>query len=308
MHMAATAAGPRAAVVTVQDDDSLAFWDPSDGTSLRGVVSVPGTPQDVTVAVVRERAVALVSTWQRGIWLVPCHENTAPTPVPELVPPRSGGDTETRTVPLLLALHPSGQVVIAAGTNVWVGGLGTGDAVRKLATMDSELLSVQTAGPVAAPVAWLVPESGRVRRLRLDGGHGPAVVPFPVPRRPLTAAVSEAGDRALIVDVTGGLHLRGTSGEGAVSRGIFSSEVRAAALDASTVVVGGSAGHSGWLEIHDLTSLAAPSRVPLDDAAVDIVMHGEDRMLIARTSGLLSMRRTSHRRERTDEQPADGHG
>jgi hypothetical protein len=143
--------------------------------------------------------------------------------------------------------------------------------------------------------------------LLLGSGHDPALALFPIMSRPLAAAVSEAGDQALIVDVTGGLHLRGTSGEDALPRRIHSSDVRAAALDTSTlVVVGGTANRPGWLEIHDLTSAASPSRVPLDEAAVDVVLHG-DRMLIARASGLLSMRCAGHSRGLNVQYSGDSH-
>ncbi|MEU9620703.1 ATP-binding protein [Streptomyces sp. NPDC048155] len=289
-HMTSTPAGPLAAIVTVQDDDSLSFWAPSDGTSLRAAVSVPGTPRDVTVAVVQGRAIALVSTWQRGIWLVPCHEDAPPTALPELVPPHGEGGNRTRPVPLLLSLHPGGHVVVTSGPAVWVGRLGTGDPVRKLATVDSELLSVRAAGPVSAPVVWLLPASGHIRSLRLGEVRGGSVSPFPVPNRPLALAVSEAGDQALIRDASGDLHLRGPGRQSTALTKTRRSETRAAALDDSTVVVGGSTGRSGWLEIHDLSCPTVPARLPLDEAAVDVALHGRNRLLVARTCGLLSMK------------------
>jgi hypothetical protein len=288
--MTATAAGPHAAVVTMHDDNTLAFWNPVDGSNLRSPVSVLGAPRDVTAAVVEDRPVALVSTWQHGIWRVPCDEDTAPTPLQELAPPRAGGDDGIRLIPLLLTLHPSGVVVVAAGTDVWIGRLDTGAALRRLATTDSELLAVRTAGPLEAPVAWLVPASGRVRRLRLGEVPGPAMSPFPVPQRPLAVTVSEAGDQALIVDVGGGLHLRGAGRESTALTAPRNAETRVVALDDATVVVGGSAGHSaGWLDIRRWARPAAISRLPLDDAAVEIALQGKDRLLVARACGLLSL-------------------
>jgi hypothetical protein len=308
IQVAATAPGPHAAVITVRDDDSLAFWDPSDGTSLRGAVSVPGIlPDDVTVAVVESGAVALVPTVQRGIWLVPCRGDAAPVPVPELLPPRPGGAAGTHLVPIHLALHPSGQVLLASGPDVWTGRLGAG-TVRKRATMDARVHSVHAAGPIGEAVAWIVLESGHLRRLRLDDGRGQTVMPFPIPQPPLAAAVCPAGDRALIVDITGALHLRGTTGGSALGREARGSEVRAAALSASAAAVaGGSGDRSGWLEIHDLTGAAAPSRLRLDEAAVAAVMYGEDKMLVARASGLLSIR-LPNRREPAAEHGAGRHG
>ena len=306
IHLAATAPGPGAAVVTAHDNGSLAFWDPSDGTSLREVVSVPGGPRSVAVAVVRGEAIALVSTWQGRIWLMPCRANDAPTPVPELIPPYSGYQAEMRIVPLLLALHPSGQVVVVAGQNVWVSRLGARTPMKKRMTLDSEVISIQTAGPVGAAVAWLVPESGRVRRLQLDDGPSPTVTPFPIPQRPLTLGAAETGDRALIADIAGGLHVRGTSSASTLTREVQSSEVRAVALnDSIAAVVGGSADQPGWLEIHDLIGWAAPARIPLDEGGMGVVMHGADRMLIARASGLLSMRWTRNCPGRTAEHRAD---
>jgi hypothetical protein len=307
--MATTPPGPGAVVVTVQDDGSLCFWDASDGTSVRKAVSVPGGPLAVTAAIVQGKAVALVSTWRRGIWLVPCRENEAPTPVAELVPPRPAGDAGTRAVPLLPALHPGGHVVIAAGTEVWIGALRTGSVLRKRVTMDSELVSVHTAGPVGAAVAWLVPESGRVRLLRLDAERNSTVLPFPVPQRPFKAAVSEAGDRVLILDITGGLHLRGLGGSDALSPGSRSPQVGAIALGSSVAaIVGGGAGQPGWLEIHDLTKPSDTSRVPLDEAGVGVVMYGQERAIVARASGLLSIRWTGLFPERAAEHQAHGHG
>jgi hypothetical protein len=307
--MAATSPGPGAVIVTVQDDGSLSFWDPSDGTSLRKAVSVPGGPRAVTAAIVHGRAVALVSTWQRGIWLVPCRENVAPAPVPELVPPHRAGQIGTQTVPLLPALHPGGHVVIAAGAEVWVGAFPTGGFLRKRVTMDSELVSVHTAGPVGAAVAWLVPESGRIRLLRLDDKRSPAVVPFPIPRTPFKTAVCETGDRMLILDIAGGLHLRGLGGEKALSPGSRSSQVGAIALGSSAAaMVGGAVGQPGWLEIHDLTKPQTVTRVPLDEAGAGVVMHGEERVIVARASGLLSMRWTGLFPERAAEHQAHGHG
>jgi hypothetical protein len=308
IQVAATAPGPHAAAITVRDDDSLAFWDPSDGTSLRGAVSVPGIlPDDVTVAVVESGAVALVPTVQRGIWLVPCRGDTAPVPVPELLPPRPGGAAGTHLVPIHLALHPSGHVLLAAGPDVWTGRLGAG-AVRKRATMDARVHSVHAAGPIGEAVAWIVLESGHLRRLRLDDGRSQTVVPFPIPQPPLAAAVCPAGDRALIVDITGALHLRGTTGGSALGRETRGSEVRAAALSASAAAVaGGSGDRSGWLEIHDLAGAAAPLRLLLDEAAVAAVMYGEDKMLVARASGLLSIR-LPNRRETAAEHGAGRHG
>lgn len=294
--MATTGQGSRAAVITVHDDNSLAFWDPSNGTSIRQRIKVPGVPKIVTAAVVQGHAVALVATYQGEIWLVPCHESAAPTPVPALVPLRSGAGNDARTISLLVSLHSSGQVAVASGKDVWAGELGSGEAMRKLATMDSMLLSVHTAGPDVAPVAWVVPESGRARALHLRGRGGPAVALFPVPRRPLTTAISRNADRALIVDVSGELHLRGTSAdEGIITEGSHSPDIRAAAINATTAVVaGGPAGRAGWLGIYDLSSRSAPVRVPLDDPAVSVAFHGDDEILVARTVGLLSMKRSGH--------------
>ncbi len=307
--MTATSAGPRAVVITAQDDGLLSFWDPSNGTSVRRSVPVPGGPLAVTAAIVQGEAVALVSTWQRQIWLVPCRENVAPSRLPELVPPRPAGDTGTRTVPLLPALHPGGHVVVAAGNEVWIGGLHVGGVLRKRVTMDSELVSVQTAGPVGAAVAWLVPESGRVRLLRLDADRSSAVLPFPVPRRPFKAAVSEAGDRVLILDITAGLHLRGLGGENALSPGSRFPQVGAIALGSSAAaIVGGAVGQPGWLEVYDLTKPQAVSRVPLDETGAGVVMQGEDRAIVARASGLLCLRWTGLFPERAAERRAHGHG
>ena len=310
LRLAATASGSCAAAVTVQDDDSLAFWDPADGSSLRERVSVPGTPLAVTAAVVGGVAVALVSTWQRKIWLVPCRENAAPTPLPQLVPPPGPANGDTRIVPLLVTLHSSGRVVIARGPEAWIGRLGSGEAVRKLARMESGLLAIEAAGPDDAPVVWLVPESGRVRRLPLGSRRSSDVVPFPLPQRPYTAAVSQDGDRTVIVDVTGGLHLRGTaSGDSTLNPEATSPDVRAVAIDASAAVVaGGSAGRSGWVEIHQLTGQAAPARIPLDEAALGIVMPGNGRILVARASGLLSLRQTGHCPRRAAGRPEGHHG
>jgi hypothetical protein len=307
--MAATSPGSRAVVVTTQDDGSLCFWDPSNGTSVRKAVSVPGGPLAVAAAIVQGKPVALVSTWQRGVWLVPCRENVEPTQVPELVPPLPAPDTGTRTVPLLAALHPGGHVVIAAGTEVSIGMIGASGVLRKRVTMDSDLVSVHTAGPVGAAVAWLVPESGRVRLLRLDDERSPAVLPFPIPRRPFKAAVSEAGDRVLMLDITGSLHLRGLGGDDAPSPGSRFQQVGAIALGSSAAaIVGGAAGRPGWLEIHDLTKPPAAARVPLDEAGVGVVMHGEERAIVARASGLLSMRWTGLLPERTAKGQAHGRG
>ncbi|MCT9075078.1 ATP-binding protein [Streptomyces fulvoviolaceus] len=272
-----------AAVVSVYDDDSLSFHDPADGTVLRPPVPVPGTPRDVTVAVVRDRPVALVSTWRHEIWRVACDEDTAPVLVPELVPPRG------EQSPLLVSLHPGGQVVVAAGPEVWTGGLDTGAAVRRLALLDTDVLAVRTAGEAAEPVVWLVPASGRLRRLRLGEVPGPAVSPFPVPHRPLAVAVSEGGDQALIVDTAGGLQLRGAGWEGVVLTPPPGAGTLAAALDGSTVVVGGPVGRAGWLDVHRPARAAAPARLPLDDAAVAVALHGKDRLIVARTCGLLSL-------------------
>ncbi|MDX3071520.1 ATP-binding protein [Streptomyces sp. MI02-7b] len=293
-HMAATSASRLSAVVTIQDDDSLSFWDPLDGKSLRPTISVPGTPRDVTVAVVQDRAIALVSTWQREIWLMPCHENDPPMALRGLVPPcaphpgESGG--RSRPVPLLLSLHPSGQLVVTTGPTAWAGGLDTGEPLRMLATMDSEILSVRTAGPVSAPVVWLSSASGHIRCLPLRGAPTRTVSPFPVPYRPLALAVSETGDQALVLDASGDLHLRGTGQQSAIRTTTHRSEIRTAALGDSMMVIGGSTGRSGWLEVLNLSSPATPARLPLDEAPVDVALYEGNRLLVARTCGLLSLK------------------
>lgn len=310
LGMALTPGPAHTAAITIQDDDSLAFWDPSDGTPIRERVSVPGTFQSVTAAVVRGEAVALVSTWERGIWLVRCHENAPPTLIPQLVPPHVHDNALSRRVPLLVALHPGGQVVVGDGREVWLGNLGSSQAVQKLVTLESEALAIRTAGPDGAPVVWLVPESGRVRRVSLSKPSGSELVSFPLPQRPLATAVSETGDRMLIADVTGALHLRGASGAGgALSRATRSLDVRAVAIDASmAVVAGGSAGSPGWVDIHDLTGSAPPARVLLDEPVLDVALLGEGAMILSRPSGLLALNWNGHCLVRAAKRPERRHG
>jgi hypothetical protein len=310
VSMAATSPGPRAAVVTIQNDDSVAFWDPYDGTCLREAVAVPGVPCSVTAATIEGRSIALVSTWERTVWLVPCRDSVAPELAPHLVPPPPGGPAPARPSPLISALHSSGLAVIASGSGVWVGAVGPGNAkpLRKLATMDSGLVCVKIAGPAGNPVAWLVPASGRIRRVSLSSGQGRPVVPFPVPYRPLSMALSDdGGDQALILDVTGSLHMRGNRGESPYADFMGFTDVRAVALDASSVIVSGAAGDAGWLESRPLPRHGAPWRIPLDECPVDIALHGKHNILIARPSGLLSMRRTLLRHETERVGPKDDH-
>ncbi|MCP3013856.1 ATP-binding protein [Nocardiopsis dassonvillei] len=290
-NMRATSSGPFPAVVTVQDDDSLSFWNPPDGRALRSSVTVPGTPRDLTVAALWNGTVALVSTWQRGIWLVPCREDTPPILLPQLVPPLADGGGRARSTPLLLSLHQGGQVVVGSGRTVWIGEVGSGEPVRRLATVDEELLSVHAVGPVDAPVVWLSTVSGHLRRLRLGRAPGENMSPFPLPHRPLAVAVSErSGDLALAVDALGNLHLRGQVQRGDVPTMGRRSETRAAALNDTTMVLGGSNRRSGWLEIHDVASAADPLLLPFDEAVVGIALHEANRVLVARTCGLVSMK------------------
>ena len=89
---------------------------------------------------------------------------------------------------------------------------------------------------------------------------------------------------------SGALHLRGAGRDSALTAPW--GEARAVALDETTAVVGGSprgGRGSGRLDVHQRSGPAAVTHLPLDDAVVGVALPGKDRLLVARTCGLLSL-------------------
>ncbi|WP_456598783.1 hypothetical protein [Blastococcus sp. SYSU DS0616] len=306
VHMVATPPCEQAAVVAVHDDDTVAFWDPTDGAPTRSPVSIPGAPRDVAVAVVAGTALALISTWRHEIWLVPCRGEAGPTHLPHLTPRPTVGPTAPWSS-LLVAVDPRGRVVVASGTELWTGHLGSDRPLRRWTTLDSDVLAVRMSEDDEEPVVWVVPESGRLRRLDLDGASR-SMTPFPVPRRPLAAAVSSDGNRALILDVAGALHLRGTTPGGSLPAVNGTTALRAVAVGRSTAIIGGGPnGQPGWLTVHDLEGGAVGPIVPVDQGVVGLALHGEDVVLVARESGVLAMKRVGAGRSTEPMRNGGGH-
>lgn len=276
-----------AVAVTVDDEDVLGFWSLVDGESTRPEVRVPGVPRTVTAAMLHGRVVCLVATWQGEIWAVDCQGDDEPVRRPDLIPPATNG---TRPGDLLVALHPGGRAVVGCRSEVWVVDVASGRPMRRAATLDSDVHTISAAGPADDPVAWLVTATCRIRRLRLDDPQESEVAHFPLPRRPLVAAASPDGGRALVVDVGGGLNLRGANGDGHHLGHDRTPDIRAVAVDDHfAVVAGGPTGGPGWLEAYDLTGSASPARVRLDEPPIGVAVTQTGDILVARPSGLLTL-------------------
>ncbi|WET81086.1 ATP-binding protein [Amycolatopsis sp. QT-25] len=273
--------------VTIDDSDALDFWSLTDGRAIRSTVQVEGVPRTVTVASVAGVVLALVTTWQGEIWSIDCHSDEHPVRRPELVPTTAGG---TKPAELLASLHPSGQVVVGLGADVWVTDLTSGNQVRRAVSLDSDLHSILTVGPTEGPSAWLVTNSGRIRRLWLGSTPEFDLTQLPTPRRPLIATASPDGERVLVVDVGGQVHLRSSSGDGDLLDGGRLQNICTAAVDnRSVVVAGGPARGPGWLIAHDITGRTPMFATPLDEAAIGVALPETGQAVIGRPAGLLKL-------------------
>ncbi|MCP2298707.1 AAA ATPase domain [Nocardia amikacinitolerans] len=285
--------------ITLDDNDVLEFWNPKDGGAVRSPVRLSGVPCAISAARLADSTVALVSTWDGDVWSIPCDNEAEPVRTPDLVPLAS---TAAPPGELHVALHRSGRVLVGSGSRVWSSEIASGLPARRAVALESELHSILVAGSVDDPVGWLVTSTGRVRRLRLAPLSESQVAHFPVSPRPLFTAAAPGGDAILIIDIGGGLHLRGAEGESERLGGERTPNIRAAAADSRMVVVGGGpTGGRGWLQIHHRDGSQRVLDVPLDEPPIGLAVLDSGDLLVARPSGLLTMASTPWELDR----PAD---
>lgn len=270
--------------VTMDTQDTLHFWDVGNGSPTRPPARLSGVPWGVTVASVANEEVALVTTRDGAAWSLYCRGDDEPRHRPDLLV-RSGG----RLLDLAVTLHSSGQAILASGQVLWMADITTGRARRVLA-VDSDLHSLLGAQSTSVPIAWCVTKAGRVRRLRPDAPNGSDIRPFPLPRSPLFTAASADGQRLVVMDVAGGLHLRGAHGAHDQLAGVRVRDARAVAVDDRFVAVACGGPPGFWhVELHVLTGARPVFRLPVDEAPVGVALPGDGRVLVAMPSGLLSL-------------------
>ncbi len=278
-HLATAAPGPASAALTAHEDRTFAIWDPKDGTCLTGPQALPGAPYSVSVTVGKTGVLALLSTRQREVWVIRQSEVAA---LRSVVPDNAAGG------PTLVALHATGLAVTTSGTQAWLLDVEAGELPRQLARMDSTIWQVLLVGTVQAPVAWLVSDTGRIRRVPLRGPARPSPASFPVPHGPLQVAADATGDRLLVVDRSGTVHLRGAGAAATPLMGLHREDVRAAAVNGRWAAVAGvTPGRAAWLDIYDITDLTGHRRIPLDDTPVGVDFVGDDELIVARSCGLM---------------------
>lgn len=270
--------------VTMDTQDTLHFWDVGDGSPTRPPTRLPGVPWGVSVASVAGEELALVTSREGEVWSLRCRGDEEPRHRSELLV-RSGG----RLRDLAAVLHSSGQAILGSGRVLWTAD-STAGRVRRVFAVDSDLHSLHGADSASGPIAWCVTKAGRVRRLRSDAPRGSDVTPFPLSRSPLFTAASPDGQCLVVMDVAGGLHLRGAHGAHDPLAGVRVRDARAIAVANRVVAVACETPRGlGQVELHDLMGVRPSVRVPVDEAPVGVALPGDGRVLLALPSGLLSL-------------------
>jgi hypothetical protein len=293
--------------VTVDENDTLEFWDTDSGESMRPPVRLAGAPCSISPARLSGGVTALVSTWQGQLWSISCDSHEEPALRDELVPPRTSDIGPTQ---LHIALHEGGTVLIGSGRRAWSTTIGTKRPLRSVAKLESDLHSLVATGSKDDPSAWLVTSTGRVRRLQVGLELESAVAHFPMPHRPLLTAASRDGAKALVVDVAGGVRLYGANDDGQRLDATCPPNIRAAAVGTSSAVVaGGPTGGRGWLQVHGLSgSEGGIVNVPLDEPPVGLAVLQRGDLLVARPSGLLTVTLNSSATQRLSDLTDDASG
>src|SRR5205085_2884851 len=136
---AAVCGGVRPVAVTLQEDDTLAFWDAVTGEALRPPLAAPATVRDLAVAVVSGTAMAAVMTWDGDVWTVTCggRDDWA-------FQARCSADGARP--PAGIDLHPSGRLVVGAGRELWLGEVLRPGLLRRLVSLDSDVRYLAAAG------------------------------------------------------------------------------------------------------------------------------------------------------------------
>ncbi|MDI9924413.1 hypothetical protein [Rhodococcus sp. IEGM 1341] len=273
--------------VTVDENDTLEFWDTEFGQSLRPPVRLAEVPFSISVARLSSGVVALVSTWQGQIWSIACDRQEEPILRDELVPQRKSHTGQSQ---LQLALHDGGTVFIAVGGRVWSTTIDTRERLRSVARIESDLHSIVAAGSTKDPSAWIVTNTGRIRRLQIGSEVEPPVSHFPMLHSPLLAAASRDGAKALVVDAAGGMRVYSADQDALPLDGARPRNIRAAAVGpSSAVVAGGPIGGRGWMQVHSLSGSEGTINVPLDEPPIGVAVLKQGDLLVARPSGLLTV-------------------
>ncbi|MDX8055614.1 hypothetical protein SK571_40090 [Lentzea sp. BCCO 10_0798] len=266
-------------VVTMNAEDALEFFLITSGAPARSKLEMTdAVPKSLSAATVDDEDVVLVTTTNGELWLVRCGQDGPAERLPLDMKPDSA------------ELHDSGLMVLTLGNEVWTAPLRSSHA-RRFTTLDSDVRSTHLTGSLEQPICWCVTVNGRVRRLRLHDQDGTDVSTLPVRKALRQTAASPDGQRFLAVDTANILHLRNANQKRDLPHGKAVHGVRAAALDHRGAVIGCASGDvKGKLVQYSFTGGEAPVEVVLDDEPIWVALTASSSVLVARPSGLLSLK------------------